>query len=159
MKKVPTLFLKLVLAFIGLAVLAFCIFALPAIGRGAAAEFPNIPYLKYSILIGYATAVPFFFALYQAFRLLSYIDTNTAFSVLSVGALRKIKYCAILISVFYATGLPFAYAIAESDDAPGLVLIALTIVGAPIVVAVFAAVLEKLVRSAIEIKSENELTV
>ena len=55
--------------------------------------------------------------------------------------------------------LPFVYIIAEWDDAPGLILIGLVIIGASMVIAVFAAVLQRLLQEAIDIKSENDLTV
>ena len=48
---------------------------------------------------------------------------------------------------------------AELDDAPGLGVIALAFVCMPLVIATFAAVLEKLLQNAIDIKSENDLTV
>ena len=141
-------------------VLAFCIFAVPAISSGVGVEWPELAYLKYPILIaGYLTAIPFFIALYQAFKLLSYIDKNTAFSVASVKALKYIKYCGIAMSILYFAGMPILFQIADADDAPGLVLIGLALATAPLVVAVFAAVLQKLLQNAIDIKSENELTV
>ena len=160
MKQPSTLFLKAVLVLIGLAVLTFCIFAIPAIANGIGIEFPSIAPLRHAILVGlWATAVPFFIALYQAFKLLSYIDKNIAFSDLSVKALRNIKYAAIAMSGLYMLGMPVVFMIAEADDAPGAVLFGLLFACSPIVIAVFAAVLQKLVKSAIEIKSENDLTV
>ncbi len=74
-------------------------------------------------------------------------------------ALIKIKYCAILISSVYVVGMPLIYYAAEVDDAPGLILIGMVIIFASFVVAVFAAVLQKLLKNAIDIKSENDLTV
>ena len=116
--------------------------------------------MKYLVLIDlYASAIPFYFALYQAFKLLSYIDKNKAFSELSVKALKKIKYCAITISILYVLGMPLFYLIAEKDDAPGVIVIGLVIIFASMVIAVFAAVLQKLLQEAIDIKSENDLTV
>ncbi len=160
MKKGSTLFLKGVLIFISLVVLALCIFALPTMTRGAAAEFPPIAPLREAILFGlYLTAIPFFTALYQAFELLNYIDKNIAFSTLSVKALKYIKYSALVMSGLYMLGMPVAVLVAEWDDAPGLVIFAFLAACSPIVIAVFAAVLEKLVQSAIDLKSENELTV
>ena len=144
----------------GAGVLAFCIFGIPAISNGVGIEWPELAHLKYYILIGgYLTAIPFFVALYQAFKLLSYIDKNTAFSVASVKALKYIKYCGIAMSILYFAGMPILFQIADADDAPGLVLIGLALATAPLVVAVFAAVLQKLLQNAIDIKSENELTV
>ena len=160
MKQASTLFLKATLFVMGGLVLAFCIFAVPAISSGVGVEWPELAYLKYPILIaGYLTAIPFFIALYQAFKLLSYVDKNTAFSVASVKALKYIKYCGIAMSILYFAGMPILFQIADADDAPGLVLIGLALATAPLVVAVFAAVLQKLLQNAIDIKSENELTV
>ena len=150
MKRCSTIFLKLAVILIGIPVLALCIFWLPG--------FAN--YLHYPILIGvYATAISFFFALFQALRLLSYIDKNKAFSELSVNALKYIKYCAITISIIYAVLAPFLFPIADADDAPGLVGIPLIIIFASIAIAVFAAVLQRLLQDAIDLKSDNDLTV
>ncbi|TWJ96497.1 hypothetical protein CHCC20487_0827 [Bacillus licheniformis] len=122
--------------------------------------YPGISYLKYLVYADlYAAAIPFYFALYQAFKLLSYIDQNKAFSELSVRALKNIKYCAITISILFAAGMPLFYLIAEMDDAPGIILIGLVLIFASMVIAVFAAVLQRLLQEAIDIKSENDLTV
>jgi hypothetical protein len=103
--------------------------------------------------------VPFFIALFESLRLLGFIEQNTAFSDASVAALRKIKYCAAAFSALYMIGMPYVAYIAEQDDAPGVILIGLVLTAAPIVVAVFAALLEQLLQNAIDIKSENDLTV
>ena len=120
----------------------------------------ELAYVVFGLLIiMYVSAIPFYFALYQAFKLLSYIDRNLAFSQISVTALKKIKNCAITISGLYVVALPLIYIIAEWDDAPGLILIGIVIVVASMVIAVFAAVLQRLLQEAINIKSENDLTV
>jgi len=150
MKQYSTVFLKIVVILIGIPVLALCIFWLPG--------FVN--YLHYPILIGvYASAITYFFALNQALKLLSYIDKNKAFSELSVKALKYIKYCAITISIIYAVITPFLFPIADADDAPGLVGIPIIIIFASIAIAIFAAVLQRLLQDAIDIKSENDLTI
>jgi len=59
----------------------------------------------------------------------------------------------------YVVGMPLFYLIAEMDDAPGIILIGLVMIFAALVIAVFAAVLQKLLKNAIDIKSENDLTV
>jgi Protein of unknown function (DUF2975) len=160
MKRVSTLFLKIAVILIGVPILALCIFLVPGIAKFAVELFPNISYMKYLVLIYlYITAIPFYFALFQAFKLLSYIDKNKAFSELSVRALKNIKYCAITISILYVAGMPLFYLIAEIDDAPGIILIGLVVIFASMVIAVFAAVLQRLLKNAIDIKSENDLTV
>lgn len=160
MKQGTTLFLKAAVILIGIPVLALCVFLVPNIANYAAQLYPDFTVIKYLIFIDmYAAALPFYFALYQAFKLLSYIDKNKAFSELSVRALRTIKYCAIAISGLYVVGLPLFYLVAERDDAPGIIVIGMILIFASMVIAVFAAVLQKLLKEAIDIKTENELTV
>ena len=150
MKLGTTLFLKIAVILIGIPILALCIFWVPGF----------VGYLAFPILIGvYATAISYFFALYQTIKLLSYIDKNKAFSELSVKALKNIKYCAITISVIYAVLVPFLYPIAELDDAPGLIGFPLIIIFASGAISVFAAVLQKLLQDAIDIKRDNDLTI
>ena len=91
--------------------------------------------------------------------MLSYIDKNQAFSDLSVKALKKIKFCALIISGLYVVILPFVFGLAQIDDAPGLVLVGMVPIFASLVIAVFAAVLQRLLQDAIEIKKENDLIV
>ncbi len=160
LKRVSTFFLKAVILLIAVAVAALCIFLLPEIWRVLLRELPEFKRSVYPALVGLSfTAAPFFFALYQAFKLLHYIDKNNAFSEASVGALRMIKYCAIAMSVGYAFGMPLVVIFCELDDAPGGIVMGAAIVCAPLVVATFAAVLQKLVQSAIDIKAENDLTI
>src|SRR3954454_10795057 len=98
MKQVSTFFLKTAVLLMGIPVLALCIFLVPEIGNIAAILLPEFAYIKYLVfVVFYASAIPFYFALYQAFKLLRYIDKNKAFSDLSVKALKKIKHCAITI--------------------------------------------------------------
>ena len=160
MKRGTTLFLKIAVILIGIPVLALCIFVVPEIGNFAVELYPDSAYMKYLVLIDlYAAAIPFYFALYQAFKLLSYIDKNKAFSALSVEALKTIKYCAITISILYVVGMPLFFLMGDKDDAPGVIVIGLVIIFASMVIAVFAAVLQRLLQEAIDIKSENDLIV
>ncbi len=158
--KRETIFLKLAVIFIGIPILALCIFGLPWIARDAAESSWKMAYVLYGILsIMYVTAIPFFLALYQAFKLLNYIDKNKAFSELSVKALKNIKNCATTISILYVLSMPLFYIVGEVDDAPGVILIGMIFIFAPMVIAVFAAVLQKLLKNAIDIKNDNDLTI
>ncbi len=154
MKKGSTLFLKIVLIFIGIVLLTFLLFTFPYL-------FKQGDVLDYRpILAGmHISIIPFIFALYQAWNLLTYIDKNTAFSDLSVKALKNIKYSVVLFGALYALGSPYVYFVADLDDAPGVVAIAIVVIGASVVVATFAAVLQKLVQNGVDLKSENDLTV
>jgi hypothetical protein len=93
------------------------------------------------------------------FKLLRYIDKNKYFSQLSVNDLRNIKFCAITISSLHVLLLPLFYLFAEKDDAPGVIFVGLVVPFASIVIAVFAAVLQMLLKYAIDIKSENDLAI
>jgi len=159
MRLKSTLFLKIAVILIGTPVLALGIFGLFDLYK-----YPlnpnNHELILYPIIIGiYLTAIPFYFALYQAFKLLCYIDKSNAFSELSVKALKNIKYCAISISIFYTTILPVCMSYSRKHDFPGLVIMGMASSFTSAVIAIFAAVLQKLLKEAIDIKSENDLTV
>ncbi len=156
--KRETLFLKSAVVLMGVPILILSIFGLTWLIDNPAN--PEYGHILYPILIGmYASTIPFFIALYQAFRILTYIDIKEAFSELSVNALQRIKFCAMTISALYVLMLPFVFLLAELDDAPGLILFGSVPVFASMVIAVFAAVLQKLLKNAIEIKNDNELTI
>ncbi|WP_339230387.1 DUF2975 domain-containing protein [Oceanobacillus sp. FSL K6-2867] len=158
MKHGSTLFLKAAVFLIGTPVLALSIFGVYWLVNNPAN--PEYDHILYPIIIGmYVSVIPFFVALFQAFKLLSYIDKNQAFSELSVMALKKIKWCAVTITGLYVIIIPFVYNVAELDDAPGLIIIGMVPIFASMVIAVFAAVLQRLLEEAIHIKSENDLTV
>lgn len=154
MKQASTWFLRIAVFLFAAVIFAACVAIVPfAVLSDAAGIYRPI-------FIGlYVPAIPFFFAIYQTFKLLHYIDTNTTFSDSAVTALRNIKRSGIAISTLYALGIPFVARVAEQDDAPGVILVVLSIIFTSVAIAVFAAVLERLLRSAIDIKKENELTV
>ena len=76
-----------------------------------------------------------------------------------MNALKSIKRCTSAFSIVYVIIMPFVYLVADKDDAPGLVFFGLIPVFVGMVIAVFAAVLQRLLQDAIDIKSENDLTV
>lgn len=154
MKQGSTFILRGAVILIGLVVLALCVFALPS---GIMTD--RVGYYRPILLGLYVPAVPFFIALYQAMKLLGYIDKGQAFSRLSIRALKNIKYCALIISGLFVLGMPYIYYAAERDDAPGVILVGLVIAFASFVIATFAGVMQKLVQHAVDIKSENDLTV
>lgn len=163
MKKHSTILLKIAIVLIGTPVLALAVLVLPRISGVAFRELPNGPLLAVMVLgvlaVAYLSIIPFFLALYQAMKLLRYIDKGQAFSERSVKSLRKIKKDGWIIAALYTVALPFIYGIAEWDDAPGLILVGMLPIGAAALVAVFANVLERLLEEAIRLKNENDLTV
>lgn len=160
MKNASTHFLRLAIIGLGGLVLLFCIVVIPSIYTNWGEVFPNLAALTY-VLVGamLVTAIAFYAALYQGLVLLRLIDLQKVFSSESVHALRSIKYCGWLIGAIYILAMPAVYLVAEVGDAPGLILIGMAFATAPITVAVFAALMQKLVQSAVELKTENDLTV
>ncbi len=158
MKQGSTIFLRGLIFIIGIVVIALWIIGVHWFANKLLEG--ELMYSQFVILLGLIIpALPFFFALYQTSKLLNFIDKNKAFSDLSVNALKNLKYSAIIISILFVIGMPIVYLIADKTDAPGLILIGLAITFAPVIIATFAAILQRLLQDAIDIKTENDLTV
>lgn len=160
--KASTVFLRLAIFAIGAIVLALCVFALPAIWQDVPSETHGqaVWFQVRAILVAfYVGAVPFYIALWQSLKLLGYIDKGKAFSSLSVGALKVIAWCGVAISAIFVASLPFFYLWAERADAPGLILMGMILSCAAFTVTVFAALMQRLLKQAITMKAENDLTV
>lgn len=158
MKLDSTTLLKLILVGAGAGAFLFYGIAIPSIAYEA--RNGEYLYILYPILVGFfLTSIPYYLGLYQIYKILTYIDSNNAFSDVTVKTLRNIRNCGLAGSVIFLLTLPFIYFAAELDDAPGLILIGMVFVTAPFAIAVVASVIQKVLQSAIEIKSENELTV
>lgn len=160
MKRTSTIFLQIVIAAIGLGALAFLLLEPRLEGRNAGATFIetyfNDPFLAYA----YTGSIAFFIALYQAFKLLGYIGHNKVFSLDSVRALRTIKYCALALLGFIVGGLAYIFIFVRGqDDIAGGVMIGLVLSFLSVVVATSAAIFEKLLQNAVDMKSENDLTI
>ncbi|KOS68936.1 membrane protein [Lysinibacillus contaminans] len=158
MRQGTTTFLKVAIVIMGMIVLALCTLWLPWLANDTAEMNPEFAYLRLPVLVGLnITAIPFFLALFQAWKLLKYIDSENAFSTRSVMSLGQIKNYAIAINVLYAIGM--IVLVLQNALHPGIAIIGLVIIFATLVIAFFAAVLQELLKSALEIKAENDLTI
>ncbi|HZY61604.1 MAG TPA: DUF2975 domain-containing protein [Edaphobacter sp.] len=161
MKKSSTVFLQVVIVLIGIVALALMLLEPTREGRNAHATlfqvYFNDPFLAYA----YTASLAFFAALYQAFKLLGYAGKGEIFSQRSVKALRTIKYCAMALVGFIAGAEAYFCIIqrSKSDDIAGGVMMGLLLIFISVVVATAAAVFEKILQSAVDLKSENDLTV
>ncbi len=160
MKKSSTVFLQVVIVLFGIGVLALLLWEPHLEGRNVNATlfqiYFNDPFLAYA----YIASIAFFVALAQAFLLLGYIGQNNVFSLKSVNALRTIKYCAIALVGFIAGAEAYFFIIrSREDDIAGGVAIGLVLIFVSTVIATAAAVFEKTLQSAVDLKSENDLTV
>ena len=158
LKQGSTLFLKIVISLIGLLTLAGLIWFPQTEGRAANLDLFSI-YKDPLIIYGFIASIPFFVALYHGFKLLSYVDKNEVFSQSAVRAVGIIKYCAIALGGFIVLGILYIRLFAHGEDAAGPTALGMFTTFASIVIATAAAVFERLLQNAVDIKSENELTV
>ena len=147
----------------GLAVFSVITILLPEIAREEAAGKVNPPTSHPFLYVIGLMSIPIFVALYQTLKLLKYIDENKAFSQQSVTALRNIKYCAITFSILFALGAISVIVIARladpTEEVAPIVTLGFLFTFTSSIIATFTAVLQKLLQNAIDMKSENELTV
>lgn len=166
MKKTPfrrrgsTIFLQVVVVLIAAGALAFMLWEPHLEGRNAHATVFEIYFKDPFLAYAYLASIAFFAALFQAFKLLGYIGQDEVFSLHSVRALRTIKYCAITLVAMIGAAVAYLFiAIRGKDDIAGGVAMGLVTMFASVVVAAAAAVFERLLQSAVDLKSENDLTV
>ncbi len=158
MKKGSTIFLRGVIVLIGIVALIVMIRFPMTEGRAVHLDLFSI-YADPFIIYGYGASIPFFVALYQVFQLLGYIGQNKVFSLSSVKTLRIIKYCAIMQGIFIVMAAVYIRLSVKDDDPAGFIAMCIVTTFISIVIATAAAVFEKLLQAAVEIKSENDLTV
>jgi len=157
MKRGSTIFLQVVIVLLGVGVLALLLWEPHVEGVNAHATLFEM-YFDPFIAYAYIGSIPFFVGLYQAFKLLGYIRRNEIFSQRSVRALRTIKYCALAIIGFVAVSVIFMI-FGDRDDRPAGVFMRILITFPSIVIGTAAAVFERILQNAVDIKSENDLTV
>ena len=160
MKRGSTIFLQVVILLLGLGVFAFLLWEPQLEGRNVnAAQFEiyfKDPFLAYI----YLAFVPFFVGLYQAFRMLGYARRDEVFSPPAVRALRVIKYCACLLAIFIVGAEVYIFIFVRgTDDVAGGVMMGVFIIFVSAVIGTAAAVFERILQKAVDIKSENDLTV
>ena len=158
LKPIPAAFLQTVVVLVGIGALALLLWEPHIEGRNKHATPFEIYFKDPFLAYAYVASVPFFVALYQAFKVLGYARHNAMFSHEAVRALRMIKYCALAVIGFVALSVLFMIS-ADRDDRPAGLFMRILIAFPSIVVATAAAMFERLLQNAVDIKSENDLTV
>jgi hypothetical protein len=155
-----TIFLQVVIVLIGIGALALMLWEPHLEGRNAHATLFEIYFKDPFLAYAYLASIAFFVALFQAFKLLGYIGQNKVFSLKSVRALRTIKYCAIALVAMIGAAVAYLFiAVRGKDDIAGGVAMGVLMILVSVVIATAAAVFERLLQNAVDIKSENDLTV
>jgi hypothetical protein len=153
-----TLFLKVVLLLIAIGALAGMIWFPQTEGRAANLDLISI-YTDPFIIYGYIASIPFFIGLYQAFKLLNFIDSNKAFSQGAVNTLKNMKFASLSLIGFIALAELYLRFFVHGDDPAGPMALGIFASFAVAVIATAAAVFQKLLQNAVDMKSEIDLTV
>ena len=151
MKKSSTIFLQAVIVLIGIGALALLLWEPQIEGRNAHATNFEIYFKDPFLALVYIGSIPFFAALYQAFKLFRYAGQNKIFSQAAVKALRTIKYCAIAIIGFVAIEEIFIILTHGNDDLAGGVFMGILITFGSVVIAAAADVFERIMQDAVDI--------
>ena len=159
MKRSSTIFLQIVIVLIGIGALALLLWEPHLEGRNAHATNFEIYFKDPFLALVYIGSLPFFFALYQAFKVLGYAGQDNVFSPAAVKALRTIRYCALATIGSVVIEELIIMLNHGSDDAAGGVFMGVLITFGSMVIATAAAMFERILQNAVDIKSENDLTV
>ena len=158
MKKSSTLFLKAIILIIAVAVLAGLTWFPQTEGRATNLNLVAI-YSDPLIIYVYLASLPFFFGLYQAFKLLSLIDANQAFTQAAVNTLKRMKVAAVSLIGLILLALAYLRFGLQGEDLAGPTMLGICMALAFCVIGTGASIFEKLFQNAVDIKSENDLTV
>jgi hypothetical protein len=161
MKRSSIIFLQIVIVLLGVAALALLLWEPQVEGVNKNRTNFEIYFQDPFLALVYAGSIPFFVALYQAIRALGYVGRNQVFSPEVVRALRIIKCCALAIIGFVIVEEIWILLVSGRDeDNPGApIFMGILIIFPSIVVAAAAAMFERILQNAVDLKSENDLTV
>lgn len=121
MRKWNAIVLSSFLILVGVIVLLLCGFVLPNLAEETVRHSPEVAYLQYPILLGmYATAIPFFYAIYATVDMIFTIERESIFSHKLSKSLTHIKYCAMTIITLYILGF---FILDASNALPPLVAV------------------------------------
>ncbi|MGB5275092.1 MAG: DUF2975 domain-containing protein [Flavobacteriaceae bacterium] len=159
MKRISIQFLQAVIVLIGIVALSIMVRFPLTEGRAEHLDLFSI-YFDPFILYGYASSIAFFVALYKAFKLMGAVRQNEIFSPNSIKTLRSIRYCAIVLGILIVmAGLFILLFHNKEDDPAGFLAMCLIVTIITIAIATAVAVLEKILQNAVDMKSENDLTI
>ncbi len=155
MKKIPTIFLQIVVLLIGMGVLAFMLWEPHIEGRNVNSTFFQVYFNDPFLVYAYTGSVSFFIALYQVFKTLAYIRENKAISQATARALRTIKYCAATIIGFVLPPVAYLFIVRPGDDIAGGVFIGLLIITISTIVTTTSAMLERIVQDTLAAQQKS----
>jgi hypothetical protein len=143
MKRTSIIFIQSLILILGIVVISFLIWMPLAEGRAVKLSLYHI-YADPFILFGYIASIPFFVGLHKGYILIGYLHKKETFSINAIGALKTIKFCAILFSIFISSAGIFILLFHNKEDDPaGFMMLCLLTTFLSIVVVTLAGVFEK----------------
>ncbi|MGX5609823.1 DUF2975 domain-containing protein [Bacillus cereus] len=156
-KQGSSTFLKVIILLIGIAVLVACIFFFPEAAKRDAIERPG-DYSIYPLLVcAYGISITFSLALYQLFKLLTYIEKKNALSKSSLQSLKVIKKCAFTVIIFVLLAIVYLRVHAQftGDDAAGPISLGLMVILATSIIIAIMDVLQKPIKNFLDLQPKN----
>lgn len=155
-KQGATTFLKGIIFLFGMVMLALCFYWLPVIAIREPKAHPGDYSLYPLLMYAYGCCIAFSVALYQSFKLINYIETDIAFSELSLKSLQIIKKCGFTIIFCIVLAIANLRVIAEvsGDDAAGPISLSLMGILATSSITAVVDVLQKLLSNLMATKSK-----
>jgi hypothetical protein len=132
---------------------------LPEIAVRDARVHPDTAYFLIPFLVcAYGFCIAFSVALYQAYKLLTYIEKNNAFSELSLKSLKIIKKCAFTVIFLILLGIVSLKVLAKvtGGDAAGPISLCLMGILATSIITAIVDALQKPLKNILELKPEND---
>lgn len=120
---------------------AVSVFGLAVLFVGGALWVLPVPQVL--IVFLYVTMLPFYGAIYHILKGLQHLRRGQAIDQQLV----RVKHNAIVLAIMYVLALPVAYYLADINDAPGVIVLSLIILGITVAVIAASNVLRTIVRS------------
>ena len=159
MKRSSTIFLQVAVVLVGIGVLTFMLWEPHLEGRNVHATLFQIYFTDPFLACAYIASIPFFVALYQAFKLLEHIGRNEASSERSVRALRTIKYCGMSLVASLVAAEAYLWIIVRGkDDIAGGVAVGLFLIFVSVAIATAAAVFERLLSALLAERQQRSIS-
>jgi len=158
MKHISTAFLRIVLVLVAIGTILGIVWFPLTEGRAVNLDLMSV-YSDPFILYLYIASIPFFIGLYQAFKLLHFIDTHKAFSKSAVRTLKIMKISSLTLIGFIVLAMIYIRFFVHGEDPAGPTMLGIIATFLIAVIATAVTVFEKLLQNASDIKSENDLTV
>jgi cytochrome bd-type quinol oxidase subunit 2 len=157
LRRSSTAFLQGVIVLVGVGAIAFLLWEPHVEGVNRNATLAQ-KYINPFVLYVYIASVPCFVGLYQGIKVLGYAGRNKVISQEGVNALRRIKYCALAVIAFVAVSVLFMIG-GDPEDRPAGTFMRILVGFPSVIVAAAAAMFERVLQNAVDLKSENDLTV